>query len=109
MYLVNLQVPFICFSFFVFVPYEKVNYDFFLLSFLSKLIYMYRMDTGLSLVILVSDMLKISKAKVETQCFKKLAIVTNLCLYAGTRCLRLKCKDNRKPSKIHSSTRIIIC
>ena len=40
---------------------------------------MYRMDTALSLTLLVSEMLKIPKAKVEANFLKKLAFVTNTC------------------------------
>ena len=38
---------------------------------------MYRIDTALSLVLLVSEMLKIIRAKVEAHVLKKLALVTN--------------------------------
>ena len=38
---------------------------------------MYHMDTVLSLILLVSEMLKIQRAKVEAHFFKKLAFVTN--------------------------------
>ena len=41
---------------------------------------MYRMDTVLSLILLVSEMLKIPRAKIETHFLKKLALVTNKCL-----------------------------
>ena len=41
---------------------------------------MYGMDTVLPLILLVSEMLKIPRAKVETHFFKKLALVTNNCL-----------------------------
>ena len=38
---------------------------------------MYRMDTVLSLILLVFDMLKIPTAKVEARFLKKLSFVTN--------------------------------
>ena len=38
------------------------------------------MDTVLSLILLVSEMLKIPRAKVEAHFIKKLAFVTNKCL-----------------------------
>ena len=38
------------------------------------------MDTVLSLILLVSEMLKISRAKVEARFLKKLDSVTNKCL-----------------------------
>ena len=57
-----------------------MNYGFFLLFFLSKFVDMYRMDTVLSLILLVFEMLKIPKAKVEVHFLKKLDIVTNKCL-----------------------------
>ena len=41
---------------------------------------MYRMDTVLSLILLVSEMLKIPRTKVEAHFLKKLAFVTNRCL-----------------------------
>ena len=41
---------------------------------------MYRIDTVLSLILLVSEMLKIPRAKVEVHFLKKLAFVTNKCL-----------------------------
>ena len=59
---------------------RKVNYYFFLLNFPSKFIDVYRKDTVLSLILLVSEMLKIPSAKVEAHFLKKLAFVTNKCL-----------------------------
>ena len=53
---------------------------FFLLNFLSKFIDMYHMDTVLSLIVLVFEMLKIPKTKVEARFLKKLDFVTNKCL-----------------------------
>ena len=41
---------------------------------------MYRMDTVLSLILLVSEMLKIPRAKVEAHFLKKLSFRTNKCL-----------------------------
>ena len=41
---------------------------------------MYRMDTVLSLILLVFEMLKIPKTKVEAHFLKKLDFVTNKCL-----------------------------
>ena len=41
---------------------------------------MYRIDTVLSLILLVFEMLKISKSKVEAHFRKKLDFVTNKCL-----------------------------
>ena len=41
---------------------------------------MYLIDTVLSLILIVSEMLKISKAKVEAHFLKKLTFVTNKCL-----------------------------
>ena len=41
---------------------------------------MYLMDTVLSLILLVSEMLKIPRAKVEAHFLKKLAFVINKCL-----------------------------
>ena len=38
---------------------------------------MYHMDTELSLILLVSEMLKIPRVKVEAHFLKKLAFVTN--------------------------------
>ena len=55
------------------------------------------MDTVLSLILLISEMQKIPRAKYEARFLKKLAFVTNNWKMP---------KDNRKPFKIHSSTRI---
>ena len=41
---------------------------------------MYCVDAVLSLILLVSEMLEIPKAKVEAHFLKKLAFVTNKCL-----------------------------
>ena len=41
---------------------------------------MYRMNTALSLILLVSEMLEIPGAKVEVNFLNKLAFVTNKCL-----------------------------
>ena len=41
---------------------------------------MYRMDTVSPLILLVSELLKILRAKVEAHYLKKLAFVTNECL-----------------------------
>ena len=41
---------------------------------------MHRMDTALSLILIVSEMLKIPGAKVEAHFLKKLGFVTNKCL-----------------------------
>ena len=61
---------------------------------------MYCMDTVLSLILLISEMQKIPRAKYEARFLKKLAFVTGNWKMP---------KDNRKPFKIHSSTRIDIC
>ena len=53
---------------------------FFLLNFLSKFICIYRVDNVLSLLLLVSELLKIPRDKVEAHFFKKIAFVTNKCL-----------------------------
>ena len=51
-----------------------------LLNFQSKCIDMCRMDTVLPFILVVSEMLKIQKAKVETYSLKRLALQpTNLC------------------------------
>ena len=41
---------------------------------------MYRMDTVLSLILIVSKMLKVPRANVEAHFLKKLAFVANKCL-----------------------------
>ena len=53
---------------------------FFRLNFLSKCIYMYCKHTVLSLILLVSEMLKIARSKFEAHFLKKLNFVTNKCL-----------------------------
>ena len=52
---------------------------------------MYRMDTVLCLILLISEMLKILLAKVDAHFCKKLAFVTNKCLAQDTfgKCPRL--------------------
>ena len=61
---------------------------------------MYRMDTALSLIVVVSEMLKILRAKAEAHFLKKLVFVTNKCFAqdAFRKCLRTV-------EKIHSNTR----
>ena len=80
---------------------------FFLLNFLSKFIDMYHIDSLLFLILLVSEMLKIPRTKVEAHFLKKTCFCNEQ--QFSTRCLRKMSKDNRKPFKIHSSTRIAIC
>ena len=58
-------------------PKKKWVLTFFLLNFLSKFIDNYRIDTVLSL--LVSEILKIPRDKVEAYFLKKLAYVTKKC------------------------------
>ena len=71
-------MPLIFFSFSAFGLEDKVNCDSLFLDFLSKFIDMYRMDTVISLILLlVSEMLKIPWAIVEVHFFKKLAFPTN--------------------------------
>lgn len=48
-----------------------------MLNFMSKLIDMYQMDTVWSLILLVSEMLKIPRTKVETNFLKKLDFMTS--------------------------------
>ena len=71
-------MPLIFFLFSAFGLEDKVNCEALLLDFLSKFIDMYRMDTVISLILLlVSEMLKISWAIVEVHFFKKLAFPNN--------------------------------
>ena len=53
---------------------------FFYENFLSKFIDTYCTDTVLSLILLVSEMLKIPRPKFEAYFLKKVAFVTNRCL-----------------------------
>ena len=64
---------------------------------------MYCMDTVLPLILLVSEMLKIPRAKVEAHFLKKHAFVCNQQMFS-TRCPWIMSKDSRNPFKIHSST-----
>ena len=64
---------------------------------------MYLINTMLSLILLVAEMLKIPRVKVEALFLKKIAFVTNKYL------VQRMPKDNRKPFKIHSSTPIVAC
>ena len=52
---------------------------FFLLNFLLKFIDMYRMNTMLPLILLVSEMLKIPKIKVEAHFLKKTDFAAKKC------------------------------
>ena len=85
----------ICFSFSAVGPYERVNYDIFLLNLMLNFIDIYRIGTlhipdiyrtgtVLSLILLVSEMLKIPRANVEVHFRKKLAVVTSKCLAQDT-------------------------
>ena len=89
------------------VSKKKWIMTYFLLNFLPKFIYMYRMDSVRSLIQLVSEMLKIPRDKVEAH-FLKLTYFCNQQMFR-TRCLWEISKYNRKPFIIHSSTRIVIC
>ena len=94
----------------MFVPQEKVNYGFFfLLNLLSKFIDMYRMDAVLSLILLVSDVLKIPKIKVEAHFLKKLNFVTNKCLTrdAFEKCPRIT-ENLSKSTALQLSQYIVI-
>ena len=53
---------------------------FFLLDFLSKFVDIYHNDVVLSLILLVSEMLKIPKTNVEAHFLKKLDFIANKCL-----------------------------
>ena len=89
------------------IPKKKWTMTLFLLNFLSKYLDMYRMDTVLSLILLVSEMLKTSRSKVEAHFIKKLSFVpTNVWHEMPWENVK---KDNRRPCKIHSSTRIVTC
>ena len=68
---------------------------------------MCRMDAVLSLIMLVSEMLKIPRAKVEAHFLKKLAFVINKCLVQDA--LQKMSKGNTKPFKTHSSMQIVMC
>ena len=59
------------------------------------------MDTVLSLILLVSEILIIPKTEFEANFLKKLAFVTNKCFPQDAFG---KCPENRKLLKIHSST-----
>ena len=83
---------------------------FFLLNFLSKFIDMYRMDTVLSLILLVFGMLKIPKTKVEAHFLKELDFVTYKCLAqdAFRKCPRIT-ENLSKYTALHLSQYIVIC
>ena len=76
------------------------------LKILSKFIDMYRVDTVLPLILFVSEMLKIPRAKVKAYFLKKHAFVTNKCL---AQHVFGKCSRATKISfKIHGTTQIVI-
>ena len=58
------------------------------------------MDTVLSLILLLSEMLKIQRAKAEAHFLKKIALVTNRCLAQDAFGERFK---------INSSAEILMC
>ena len=65
------------------------------------------MDTALSLTLLVSEMLKIPRAKVEPHFLKKLSFITNKCLAQDA--VRECPMTTESLWKMHSSTRIFSC
>ena len=64
---------------------------------------MYRMYTVLSLILLVSEMLKVPRAKFEGRFLKKFDFATNICLAQDAF---RKCPRTKESFKIHSSMRI---
>ena len=83
---------------------------FFLLNFLPKFIDMHCMDTVLSLILLVFEMLKIPKTKVVAHFLKKLDFVTNKCLAqdASRKCPRIT-ENLSKYIALQLSQYIVIC
>ena len=75
---------------------------FFSVKFLSKFMYIYHMDIVLSLILIVSQMLKLPRAKVEVHFLNKFVFVINKCLAQDPF-------RNRKPFKIHRITRRVMC
>ena len=75
---------------------------FFSVKFLSKSMYIYHMDVVLSLILIVSQMLKFPRTKVEVHFLNKFVFVTN-------KCLAQNAFRNRKPFKIHCITRRVMC
>ena len=71
---------------------------------------MYRMDTVLSLILLVFEMLKIPKTKVEAHFLKKLDFVTNKCLAldAFGKCPRTT-ENLSKYTALQFSQYIVMC
>ena len=67
---------------------------------------MYSIDDVLSLILLVSEMLKIPRAKVKVRFLKRLAFLTNKCLAQGD--CREYPRTTENISKIHSNTRIVM-
>ena len=63
---------------------------------------MYRTDTVLSLILLVSEMLKIPRAKVEVHFLKKLAFVT-------IKCLAQKCPGATENLSKYTAVREQLC
>ena len=92
-------------------PLRKTElWIFFLLNFLSKFIDMYRMDTVLSLILLVSKMLKIPKTKFEAHFLKKSDFVTKKCLAqdAFGKCQRTR-QNLSKYTALQLSRYIVMC
>ena len=71
---------------------------------------MYRMDAVLSLILLVSDVLKIPKIKVEAHFLKKLNFVSNKCLTrdAFEKCPRTT-ENLSKFTALQLSQYIVMC
>ena len=86
-----------------------MNYGFFSLKFSVK-IYMYRMNTVLSLILLVFEMLKVPKTKAEAHFLKKLDFVTSKCLAldAFGKCPRIT-ENLSKITALQLSQYIVMC
>ena len=66
---------------------------------------MYRMDAALSLILLVPEMLKIPRGKVESHFLKKLAFVTNKGLAMKYR--KSKTRDYHQKLNVRVASRIV--
>ena len=83
---------------------------FFLLDFLSKFVDIYHNDVVLSLILLVSEMLKIPKTNVEAHFLKKLDFIANKCLAqdAFGKCPRTT-ENLSKYTALQLSQYIVMC
>ena len=103
-------MPLICFCSLGLVLQKKWIMAFFLLNLLSKFIDIYHMDTALTLILLVSEILKTPKTKVEAHFLKKLDFVINICLAQDVFVIcPMTTENHSKYTALQLSQYIVMC